>query len=68
MPGHSTYVLVIRTDATTFGIGNAAIQDTTNVTVSALAPTPEPTLVGLLFVGLLGIVAVVERRRRTQQV
>ncbi len=68
MPGHSTYVLVIRTDATTFGIGNAAIQDTTNVTVSALAPTPEPALVGLLFGGLLGIVAVVERRRRTQQV
>jgi len=68
MPGHSTYVLVIRSNATSFTLGNAAIQDTTNVTVVALAPSPEPTLVGLLFVGLLGIVAVVERRRRTQQV
>lgn len=68
LPGHSTYVLVVKTNATTFGTGTAALQDTTNVTVAALAPSPEPTTIGLLFVGLLGIVAVVERRRRTQQV
>ena len=54
MKGTTTYVMVIRTNAQDFGVGNI---DTAGISVKGFAVTPEPTSVVLLagcFAGLAG--------------
>ena len=65
-PGTSSVVMIISTDATKFGMGNASVIDGGAATVQAFQPTssstvPEPTTFALLGLGLLGFVGL--RRR-----
>jgi hypothetical protein len=65
--GTESAVLIIRTNATTFGPGSYAVQNTFNQTLFGFyAPTPEPRLAGLVVVALFGVVAFFIRRRTAQ--
>jgi hypothetical protein len=67
LPGQTSLVFVISTNATNFTSGNLSIIDGGVVTVSAFAPAvPEPESIGLLAIGLLVLGAVhprIHRRR-----
>ena len=65
-PGTSSVVMIISTDATKFGMGNASVIDGGAATVQAFQPTisssvPEPTTFAVLGLGLLGFAGL--RRR-----
>ena len=65
--GTESAVLIIRTNATTFGAGSYAVQNSFNQTLFGFfAPTPEPRLAGLAMVALFGMVAFFIRRRKAQ--
>jgi PEP-CTERM motif len=64
IPGSSSYVLVISTDATNWTMGNASIIDGGTQTVAAFQPSgnvPEPASIGLLGMGLIALASL--RRR-----
>jgi MYXO-CTERM domain-containing protein len=59
-------ILVVRTHATTFTMGQGGVIDSQTANVSVYAPSPEPRLAGLAAMALLGIVAFFFRRRKVQ--
>jgi MYXO-CTERM domain-containing protein len=65
-PGATTELLIVRTHATTFTTGKGGIIDSQTANVNVYAPSPEPRLVGLAAIGLLGLVAFFFRRRKVQ--
>jgi hypothetical protein len=66
VPGNS-FVLIVRTHATTFGVGNGAVIDSNSANVAVWAPTPEPAYAGLLLGGLFGLGLLVTRRFQAKQ-
>ena len=60
MAGQRSALLVIQTNATTYGVTLASIQDGTIAQVPTYSPSPEPAAMGLTAIGLL----TVARRRR----
>lgn len=60
--GESTDVLIIETNAKTFGVGTGSTIDGTVFSGGAYAPTPEPASVGLLLGGLFGVGLIVARK------
>ena len=65
-PGDVSDLLVIETNATTFGSGTLGFIDGSGASGTGFAPTPEPRLAGLAAMGLLGVVAFFVRRRKAQ--
>jgi len=64
--GGISSILVVRTHATTFTMGQGGVIDSQTANVSVYAPSPEPRLAGLAAMGLLGLVAFFVRRRKVQ--
>jgi len=59
-------VLVVRTHATTFTMGQGGVIDSSTGNTSVYAPSPEPRLAGLAALGLFGLVGFFFRRRKVQ--
>lgn len=64
LPGLTSNVLVISTNALDYTLGNASIIDGGTQTVSAFQPVPEPATLALLGVGLIAFAGI--RRWRKQ--
>ncbi len=64
MPGHSTDLLVVETNATLYAPGTYSVQDSTTVSTAGFQPllaTPEPASLALIGAGLLGF-SLIRRR------
>jgi hypothetical protein len=69
-PGEYSALLVVNTDSTTFSSSYAELQDGANGVAPSFAvygpmvvPTPEPTSIVLMVLGLTGLLAVARGRR-----
>jgi hypothetical protein len=62
-PGQTSDILVIRTNAQAFTVGNVSVQDGGNATVASFEPVavPEPATMGLIAIAFSGLTL---RRRR----
>jgi hypothetical protein len=66
-PGFDSYVLIIRTNATSFKAGNMGVTDGGTANKTGFAPSPEPAsvvLLGSCFAGLCGM-GLLRLRRKT---
>jgi hypothetical protein len=61
LQGETSALLVVQTDATTFGADSGGVLDGQPVTVSTLSPIPEPGIASLLCTGL-GLLFISRRR------
>lgn len=68
-PGQSSFVLVIRTNATMFSQGTTGVIDRTAGTVLTYQPAsvPEPASMLLLGTGIAGLAARLRKRRKDEQ-
>jgi hypothetical protein len=66
-PGQETFLLVIKTNATTWGGGSTQLIDGGVATLDTFAPTPEPAFSAVLLGGLFGAGLFVTRRFRARQ-
>jgi hypothetical protein len=66
VPGNS-FVLIVRTHAPSFGIGNGAVIDSNSANVAVWSPTPEPAFTGLMLGGLFAVGLFLTRRFRVSQ-
>ena len=64
--GQESPLLIIRTHATTYVVGQGGVIDSQTANVNVYAPAPEPRLVGLAAIALFGVVALFFRRRKAQ--
>jgi len=64
--GQESPLLIVRTHATQFEIGQGGVIDSRTADVNVYAPAPEPRLAGLAAMGLFGVVAFFFRRRKAQ--
>jgi MYXO-CTERM domain-containing protein len=64
--GQESPLLIVRTFATQFTIGQGGVIDSQTANMNVYAPTPEPRMAGLAAFALLGLVAVFFRRRKAQ--
>jgi hypothetical protein len=67
MPGQESELLVVKTDARTFGAGTIGLIDGGGATLGGYAPSPEPSQVGLLLGGLFAAGLFLTRRFQTRQ-
>jgi hypothetical protein len=65
LPGTTSDVLVIKTNATSFALGNVSLQDGGNATLVAPAPVPVPEPAAMALLGM-GICGLASRRRRNR--
>jgi len=63
LPGQTTAMLVVETNAKTFGHGYLTAQDGTAAYADAFAPTPDPATLGLLGSGLAVVGGYLRRRK-----
>jgi hypothetical protein len=67
-PGTESYLLVVKTNATTYHQGNVTLQDGTSSSPNlAYTPAPEPAQAGLLLGGLFATGLFVARKLRVRQ-
>jgi hypothetical protein len=62
--GETSAIMVIRTNAPGFRVGNTAIINGSTAEVATFAPVPEPGFYGLLATGLAGIFFMTYNRRK----
>lgn len=64
-PGETSYIMVVRTDATQYTQGSMGIIDGSGATALAFAPIPEPETYALMLAGL-GLLGFARRRQLKQ--
>jgi len=65
--GQETFLLVVKTNATTWGAGSTQIIDGGVATVQTFSPSPEPALAGVLLGGLFGTGLLITHRFRARR-